>query len=55
MTMDSKLHEQLMLDCLSIQNRQDFYEHHAREGSVDELKDFYLQYGGNKECYANQD
>lgn len=50
--MTQRQHEDLLLTALGQRNRQDFYDAHGREGSVDELKDFYWLYGGGKEQYG---
>lgn len=52
MLMTAKQNEDLMLTALGQQNRQDFYDAHGREGSPQELKQFYFEFGGGKEQFG---
>jgi len=56
MTMTAKQHESALMDALSASNRADFEAHYpAKEATVQNLYDFYMQFNGGQECYANQD
>jgi len=50
--MTTKQHEDLLLTALGQQNRRDFYDAHGREGTPQELKNFYFEFGGGKEQYG---
>jgi len=50
--MTKRQNEDLLLTSLGQQNRQDFYDAHGREGTPQELTDWYWQFGGGKEQFG---
>lgn len=51
--MTSQQHEQAMLSALSEQNRRDFYDARGREGEVQELYEFFMEYNGGLLLYED--
>ena len=52
--MTAKQHEDLLLTALGQTNRKDFYDAHGREGTPQELKDYYWQFGDGKEQFGEE-